>query len=311
MLFFLRAEANNAARGRPGKMSRAWLAIGFFVPVYGAVHRWVVAKQTWEGTVDVQQPTDKAVMPKSLQWWGAWAFAMVAFMYIVAIMGFMLFNSARAFMPAVGRDSVLTIERAKGMSAELIQAWAACLATGVPDGTVLPENKQPTATATQPTNTNVNSGANFSFTAAANGSARSHGPRVRGADFTLFALLCRDNGARFSWLDAPTEEPAPLSVSAFVEQRRRAAAERLSVLSDGADGSGGGLSCTGAGVDPTVAASGFQTASASIPRSRQRHRISAPCSTPPAAARWFCSVRPKADRRASSSPPNIPRASPG
>jgi hypothetical protein len=60
-----------------------------------------------------------------------------------------------------------------------------------------------------------------------------HGPRVRGADFTLFALLCRDQGARFAWLDAPAEEPAPLTVTAFVEQRRRAMVDRLSVLSEG------------------------------------------------------------------------------
>jgi len=65
---------------------------------------------------------------------------------------------------------------------------------------------------------------------------------VRGADFTLFALLCRDHGARFSWLDAPTEEPAPLSATEFVEQRRRTMADRLSILSEGTDSSSGGLS---------------------------------------------------------------------
>ena len=69
-----------------------------------------------------------------------------------------------------------------------------------------------------------------------------HGPRVRGADFTLFALLCRDQGARFSWLDAPTEEPAPLSITAYVEQRRVAMADRLNILSEGTANSSGGLS---------------------------------------------------------------------
>ena len=69
-----------------------------------------------------------------------------------------------------------------------------------------------------------------------------HGPRIRGADFTLFALLCRDQGARFSWLDAPTEEPAPLSVTACVEQRRAAMADRLNILSEGTASSSGGLS---------------------------------------------------------------------
>ena len=69
-----------------------------------------------------------------------------------------------------------------------------------------------------------------------------HGPRIQGADFTLFALLCRDQGARFSWLDAPTEEPAPLSVTAYVEQRRVAMADRLNILSEGTASSSGGLS---------------------------------------------------------------------
>jgi hypothetical protein len=69
-----------------------------------------------------------------------------------------------------------------------------------------------------------------------------HGPRIRGADFTLFALLCRDQGARFSWLDAPTEEPAPLSVTAYVDQRRAAMADRLNILSEGTASSSGGLS---------------------------------------------------------------------
>jgi molecular chaperone DnaK len=49
----------------------------------------------------------------------------------------------RAFMPAVQRDSTLTIERAKGMSPELIQNWAECIAAGVADDCTLPETKKP------------------------------------------------------------------------------------------------------------------------------------------------------------------------
>ena len=57
-----------------------------------------------------------------------------------------------------------------------------------------------------------------------------HGRHARGADLSLFALLCRDAGARFAWLDAPTEEPAQQTLSALVEHRRRAMAARLATL---------------------------------------------------------------------------------
>lgn len=71
--------------------------------------------------------------------------------------------AVRAFMPAVNRESLLTIERAKGMSGDLIDAWAQTLATGLPDGTPLPEGDgtsaaaqpitaQPTAPAANPLN---------------------------------------------------------------------------------------------------------------------------------------------------------------
>ena len=52
-------------------------------------------------------------------------------------------------MPAVNRESLLTIERAKGMSGDLIDAWAQTLATGLPDGTPLPEGDA-TSAAAQP-----------------------------------------------------------------------------------------------------------------------------------------------------------------
>lgn len=51
--------------------------------------------------------------------------------------------SVRAFMPAVNRDSTLKIERARGMSPELLDAWAACIAGRMPDGCPLPDSKQP------------------------------------------------------------------------------------------------------------------------------------------------------------------------
>jgi hypothetical protein len=50
--------------------------------------------------------------------------------------------SVRAFMPAVERESTLSIERAKGMSGEMLDAWAACIAAGMADDCTLPEAKQ-------------------------------------------------------------------------------------------------------------------------------------------------------------------------
>jgi hypothetical protein len=69
-----------------------------------------------------------------------------------------------------------------------------------------------------------------------------HGPRAGGADLTLFALMCRDVGARFAWLDAPTEEPAPLTPSEFLARRRRAMACRLLALAASGDSTPGALS---------------------------------------------------------------------
>ena len=69
-----------------------------------------------------------------------------------------------------------------------------------------------------------------------------HGPRVTGADLTLFALLCRDTGARFVWLDAPTEEPASLGAGDFRMRRHRAMASRLSTFAAAGGSASGALS---------------------------------------------------------------------
>ncbi len=69
-----------------------------------------------------------------------------------------------------------------------------------------------------------------------------HGPRATSSNLTLFALLCRDCGARFAWLDAPTEQPAPATALEFMAQRRRAFLSRLSALAASGDGSRGALS---------------------------------------------------------------------
>lgn len=59
--------------------------------------------------------------------------------------------SVRCFMPAVNRDTTLTIERARGMSPELLDAWARCIAGRMPDGCTLPDTKQPEGAATAAT----------------------------------------------------------------------------------------------------------------------------------------------------------------
>jgi molecular chaperone DnaK len=56
--------------------------------------------------------------------------------------------SVRAFMPAVEREATLSIERAKGMSADMLAAWANCIAGGMADGCELPEVKAAEAGAT-------------------------------------------------------------------------------------------------------------------------------------------------------------------
>jgi molecular chaperone DnaK (HSP70) len=50
--------------------------------------------------------------------------------------------SVRAFMPAVERESTLTIERAKGMSPEILEAWGKAIADGLRDDAPLPETVQ-------------------------------------------------------------------------------------------------------------------------------------------------------------------------
>lgn len=47
--------------------------------------------------------------------------------------------SVRAFMPAVEREATLTIERAKGMSPDALEAWTGAIAAGLPDDVALPE----------------------------------------------------------------------------------------------------------------------------------------------------------------------------
>ena len=69
-----------------------------------------------------------------------------------------------------------------------------------------------------------------------------HGRHAVGADLTLFALLCRDSGARFTWLDAPTEEAAPQTPGEFMARRRNLYASRLSILAVSGDGIPGALS---------------------------------------------------------------------
>jgi molecular chaperone DnaK len=45
----------------------------------------------------------------------------------------------RAFMPTLGREATLTIERARGMPEETLVAWYHAVAAGLPDGLPLPE----------------------------------------------------------------------------------------------------------------------------------------------------------------------------
>jgi hypothetical protein len=66
------------------------------------------------------------------------------------------------------------------------------------------------------------------------------GAQAAEADLTRFALLCRDSGAHFAWLDAPAEEPASMTTGECLAQRRRAFESRLALL--GASGAPGSLS---------------------------------------------------------------------
>ncbi len=65
--------------------------------------------------------------------------------------------------------------------------------------------------------------------------------RAPGAELTSFALRCRDRGAQFSWLDAPVEVPAPLTLEQLMVQRRVAIAGRLAALSMHDEGMPGAL----------------------------------------------------------------------
>ena len=53
----------------------------------------------------------------------------------------------RAFLPTIGRDAVLTIERATGMPDDKLVAWMQAVQLGLPDGYVRPADELPTTTA--------------------------------------------------------------------------------------------------------------------------------------------------------------------
>jgi hypothetical protein len=84
--FFRRAEHNNAARGRAGRITPMFLVVGFFIPLYNLVHRYLVAQQVWWGAGNRGSVHDDDSMPQSAKLWGAWGLVMGVLLMVIRVM---------------------------------------------------------------------------------------------------------------------------------------------------------------------------------------------------------------------------------
>ena len=87
MLWWLRrAEANNTARGRPGGMNPRFMMVGFFIPLYGYLHRYLVAQQVWWCSGPRGTPEDYGPVPLNVRLWGGWGITTAVLGMVMTVM---------------------------------------------------------------------------------------------------------------------------------------------------------------------------------------------------------------------------------